>query len=153
MKNENKYIVPIERLEKSILLIRSQKVMIDRDLAVLYGVETRILNQAVSRHLNRFLDDFMFELNREEIMRVSQFVIPSNLKFSNRVRVFTEQGVAMLSTVLNSERAIDVNIAIMRTFVNLRKMLASNAELNRKLANLEKNMTSNLRLFLTLFVH
>jgi len=145
MKN-SEYIVPVERLEKSILLIRGQKVMIDRNLAELYEVETRVLNQAVTRHLNRFPDDFMFELTREEVMRVSQFVISSNLKFSNRVRVFTEQGVAMLSTVLNSDRAIDVNIAIMRTFVNLREMLASNTNLARKLATLEKKYDEQFKI-------
>ena len=89
MKKSND-LIPVERLEKSILLIRGQKVMIDRDLAALYGVETRVLNQAVTRHLNRFPDDFMFELTREEIMRISQFVISSNLKFSKQVRALME---------------------------------------------------------------
>ena len=107
-------------------------------LAELYGVETRVLNQAVSRNLERFPADFMFRLTREEIVGISQFVTSSNLKFSKRVTAFTEQGVAMLSSVLRSKRAIAVNVQIMRTFVRLRQMLTSNAELARKLEDLEK---------------
>lgn len=111
-------IVPLEDIEQAIYLIRGRKVLLDRDLASLYHVETRVLNQAVTRNLRRFPDDFMFELTRQEIMRISQTVTSSvDLKFSKRVRGFTEQGVAMLSSMLRSERAIDVNIAIMRTFV------------------------------------
>jgi hypothetical protein len=103
--------VPIEIIESRILLIRGRKVMPDRDLALLYGVETRVLNQAVQRNIKRFPEDFMFLLTREEIMRISQIVISSDIKFSKQVRVFTEQGVAMLSGILNSDRAIEVNIA------------------------------------------
>ena len=112
--------------------------MLDRDLAELYGVETRVLNQAVSRNRERFPADFMFRLTREEIVGISQFVTSSNLKFSKRVTAFTEQGVAMLSSVLRSKRAIAVNVQIMRTFVRLRQMLTSNAELARKLEQLEE---------------
>ncbi len=130
--------VPVERIEKAIYLIRGEKVMLDRDLAELYGVETRVLNQAVSRNRERFPADFMFRLTREEIVGISQFVTSSNLKFSKRVTAFTEQGVAMLSSVLRSKRAIAVNVQIMRTFVRLRQMLTSNAELARKLEELEK---------------
>lgn len=99
-------------------MIRGHKVMLDRVLAYLYGVETRVLNQAVRRNINRFPADFMFSLSREEIMRISQSVTSSEhtksdtLKFSKSVMVFTEQGVAMLSSVLNSERAVQVNITI-----------------------------------------
>jgi hypothetical protein len=99
-------LVPPERIERSILLIRGQKVMLDRDLAQLYGVETRALNQAVRRNIDRFPEDFMFRLTREEIMRISQFVISSvhpgvkTLKFSKNVMAFTEHGVAMLSEVV-----------------------------------------------------
>jgi len=100
--------IPAERIEKAIVQVRGQKVMLDRDLAVLYGVETRVLNQAVRRNIKRFPLDFMFELTREEIMRISQIVISSEIKYSRRVHAFTEQGVAMLSSVLNSERAIGV---------------------------------------------
>lgn len=141
-----KLTVPPERIEQAIYLIRGQKVILDRDLAALYGVETRVLNQAVTRNTRRFPDDFMFELTREEIMRISQTVISSaDLKFSNRVRAFTEQGVAMLSSVLRSERAVDVNIAIMRTFVKLRRMLETHAKLAQKLGELESKYDEQFR--------
>src|ERR1041384_416837 len=129
--------IPVERLEKAIFLIRGEKVMLDRDLAELYGVETRMLNQSVRRNLERFPPDFMFELTRDEIAGISQFVTSSNLKFSKRVTAFTEQGVAMLSSVLRSRRAISVNVEIMRAFVRLRQMLASKSELSRRLDELE----------------
>jgi len=132
--------IPAERIEKAILLVRGQKVMLDRDLAVLYGVETRVLNQAVRRNIKRFPPDFMLELTREEIMRISQIVISSEIKYSRRVHAFTEQGVAMLSSVLNSERAIEVNIAIMRVFVRLREMMATHKELAFKLIELEERL-------------
>src|SRR4030043_988651 len=125
--------------------------MLDRDLAKLYGVETRALNQAVRRNMDRFPDDFMFPLTREEIMRISQFVISSEhqgvktLKFSKNVMAFTEHGIAMLSSVLNSKRAIQVNIEIMRAFVRLRRILASNANLARKLDELEKKYDGQFR--------
>ena len=117
--------------------------MLDRDLAELYGVETRALNQAVRRNIDRFPDDFMFPLERDEIERISQIVISSagrrdSLKFSKNVLVYTEQGIAMLSSVLSSKRAIQVNIAIMRTFVKLRQMMATHEDLARKLEELEK---------------
>jgi hypothetical protein len=132
--------IPAERIEKAILLVRGQKVMLDRDLAVLYGVETRVLNQAVSRNIKRFPAAFMLDLTREEIMRISQTVISSGIKYSKRVHAFTEQGVAMLSVVLNSERAIEVNIAIMRVFVRLREMMATHKELALKLVELEERL-------------
>jgi hypothetical protein len=135
--------IPVERIEKAILLIRGQKVMLDRELAVLYGVETRVLNQAVHRNIKRFPPDFMFELTREEIMRISQTVISSEIKYSKRVHAFTEQGVAMLSSVLNSEQAIEVNIAIMRVFVRLREIVATHKELALKLAKLEERLESH----------
>jgi hypothetical protein len=143
MKGQMKGISPLELIEKKIYLVRGHKVMLDRDLAELYGVETRMLNQAVRRNYDRFPDDFMFELDREEIMRISQIVISSagmkdTLKFSKNVLVFTEQGVAMLSSVLSSKRAVQVNIAIMRTFVKLREMMATHKDLARKLKDLEK---------------
>ena len=133
-----------ERIERSILLIRGQKVMLDRDLAQLYSVETRALNQAVRRNIDRFPTDFMFRLTREEIMRISQFVISSvhprvkTLKFSKNVMAFTEHGVAMLSSVLNSPRAIQVNIQIMRTFAKLREIISQHKDLARRLDELEK---------------
>lgn len=130
--------IPVERLEKAIFLIRGQKVMLDRDLAELYGVETRALNQSVRRNIERFPPDFMFELTRDEILGISQIVTSSNVRFSKRVTAFTEQGVAMLSSVLRSSRAIAVNVQIMRTFVRLREILTSNADLARRLDDIER---------------
>ncbi len=115
-------LIPVEVIEGKILLIRGQKVMMGTHLAELYGVETRVLNQAVKRNINRFPNDFMFQLNDFEADQlVSQNVIPHRKYFGGSLPyVFTEQGVAMLSSVLNSKRAIQVNIAIMRAFVKLR---------------------------------
>jgi ORF6N domain len=130
--------IPTERIGSRIYLNRGQKVLLDRDLALLYGTTTRLVNQVVRRNLGRFPGDFLFELSREEIRRISQFETSSGLKFAKSAYAFTEQGVAMLSGLLNSPRAIAVNIEIMRTFVRLRQMIASHAELARKLAALEK---------------
>ena len=131
-------IVPTERIVDKIYVIRNKRVMLDRDLAELYDVETRVLNQAVRRNIKRFPDDFMFELSREEIMGISQIVTSSNIKYSKRVHAFTEQGVAMLSSVLNSDRAIQVNILIMRAFTRLRQMLSTHDELKRKIEAMER---------------
>ena len=133
-------LIPIEKITNKIFFLRNEKVLLDRDLAKLYGVETRVLNQAVSRNIKRFPPDFMFALTRDEIMKISQIVTSSKIKYSKRVRAFTEQGVAMLSSVLNSHRAIEVNIAIMRAFVHLRKMIASHKELAKKLKELEHHI-------------
>jgi uncharacterized protein (DUF342 family) len=133
-------LIPIEKITNKIFFLRNEKVLLDRDLAKLYGVETRVLNQAVSRNIKRFSPDFMFALTRDEIMKISQIVTSSKIKYSKRVRAFTEQGVAMLSSVLNSHRAIEVNIAIMRAFVHLRKMIASHKELAKKLKELEHHI-------------
>jgi hypothetical protein len=141
-------LIPAERIERRILLVRGQKVLLDRDLAELYGVETRVLNQAVRRNIDRFPEDFMFALSREEILRISQTVTSSGqaeLKYSKSVLAFTEQGVAMLSGVLNSPRAVEVNIAIMRTFVQLRQWLSTHADLARKLASLERKYDEQFR--------
>jgi len=146
-----KALVPMEMIEGKILLIRSRKVMLDRDLAQLYGVETRALNQAVRRNVDRFPEDFMFPLTREEIMRISQFVISSahpevkTLKFSKSVMAFTEHGVAMLSSVLNSPRAVQVNIQIMRTFAKLREIILHNKDLARRLDELEKKYDTQFK--------
>ena len=131
-------LVPIELIASKIYLIRGIKVMLDRDLAELYDVETRVLNQAVSRNIERFPEDFMFSLTREEIMRISQIVTSSKIKFSKSVRCFTEQGVAMLSSVLRSKRAIQANIQIMRTFTKLREALIDNKDLRRELEELKQ---------------
>jgi hypothetical protein len=133
--------IPVERIEKAILLVRGHKVMLDRDLAALYGVETRALNQAVKRNRDRFPDDFMFELTRDEIRNISQSVIcSSTMKHEKNAYAFTEQGVAMLSSVLHSKRAVQVNIEIMRVFVRLREMMATHKELAFKLVELEERL-------------
>ncbi|MDD5482234.1 MAG: ORF6N domain-containing protein [Kiritimatiellae bacterium] len=144
----NKDIIPSSNIEKKIMLVHGQKVMLDSDLAVLYGVTTFNLNKAVKRNLNRFPDDFMFQLTRQEV---------ANLIFQNGISkegrggrrkpayAFTEQGVAMLSSVLRSPRAVRVNIEIMRAFVRIRQWLASNTELARKLAELEKKYDAQFK--------
>jgi hypothetical protein len=132
-------IIPMERVERCILLIRGHKVMLDSDLAWLYGVSVKAFNQAVKRNLFRFPADFMFQLAPGEAQEMrSQFVTASKRNVRYRPYVFTEQGVAMLSSVLRSRRAALVNIEIMRTFVRLRHLLASHAKLARRLDELEK---------------
>lgn len=120
-------------------------MLLDRHLAELYGTTTRLVNQAVRRNLERFPDDFMFTLTREEVARISQFETASGLKYSKNVWVFTEQGVAMLSGLLNSPRAIAVNIEIMRTFVRLRQMIAGHTDLARKLAAIERKYDAQFK--------
>ena len=130
--------VPIERIERAILLIRGHKVMLDADLATLYEVPTKVLLQAVKRNLERFPSDFMFQLEKQEVVILrSQFVTSSWGGRRYAPYAYTEQGVAMLSTVLNSPRAVAVNIEIMRAFVRLRLILASNNELARRLDQLD----------------
>jgi len=133
-------VVPLELVEQKILLIRGLKVMLSVDLARLYSVETRALNQAVKRNRERFPKDFMFPLTTAEAEAlVSQNVIPHKKYFGGaQPYAFTEQGVAMLSSVLKSKRAIQVNVAIMRTFVKLREMMATHKDLARQLKELEK---------------
>lgn len=139
-------------IEGKIYMIRGHKVMLDRDLAQLYEVETRVLNQAVRRNIDRFPDDFMFKLTREEIMRISQIVTSSEnpgsktLKFSKSVMVFTEHGVSMLSSVLNSPMAVQVNIQIMRTFAKLREIMTQHKDLARRLDGLEKKYDSQFKI-------
>src|SRR6059058_5703451 len=151
----NKEIVPSERIAGSIYLLRGQRVMLDFDRAGLYGVATKVINQALKRNTIRFPDDFMFQLSRNEVERISQIVTASpgaqrsrsqivtlkrgrNIKY--RPYAFTEQGVAMLSSVLKSERAVKVNIAIMRAFVRLRGVLETNRKLARKFSELERRV-------------
>ena len=135
-------IISAERVLQSIRWIRGQKVLIDSDLATLYGVTTGNLNKAVKRNVNRFPSDFMFQLEPEELANLKfQFGIPSwGGRRRSRPYVFTEQGIAMLSSVLNSERAVKVNIAIMRAFVKLRRMLDTNRELAQKFSELERRV-------------
>ena len=172
-------IIPIEKIENKILLIRGMKVMLDRDLAELYGVETRILNQAVKRNKKRFPDDFMFQLTRMEAEYLasegylgeilkSQFVTSSHKNSENKEKslrsqfvildkhnkrglnikflpyVFTEQGVAMLSSVLKSERAIEMNIIIMRAFVKIRNLIYSYKDLAEKMEKMERTYNKKI---------
>ena len=135
-----KQVIKTENIAPMIHWIRQEKVMLDRDLAGLYGVETRALKQAVRRNPDRFPPDFMFELEESEVEAlVSQNVIPSKGVFGGAMPMaFTEQGVAMLSSVLRSKRATEVNIAIMRTFVQLRRLMDSNRELANQINALER---------------
>ncbi len=134
-------IVPVVRITDKIYLFRGKKVLMDRDLAALYGVETAQLKRAVKRNIERFPNDFMFELTKQELEDWRcRFGTSNSEKMGLRYSpmVFTEQGVAMLSSVLRSKRAIEVNIVIMRAFVRLREMMTSNLELARKLEEMEK---------------
>lgn len=146
--------VSVQLIERRIYLIRGQKVMIDFDLAELYGVPTKRLNERVSRNKSRFPQDFMFRLTKEEAGSLrSQFATSSGGHGGRRYMpcAFTEQGVAMLSTVLNSEQAIEVNIAIMRAFVRLRQILETNEELNRKFAAVIKKLSTHDKYFRVVF--
>ncbi|MEE9450316.1 MAG: ORF6N domain-containing protein [Ignavibacteriaceae bacterium] len=137
MKNES--LLPIENITSKIYLIRKEKVMLDSDLATLYGVATKVIVQAVKRNVDRFPKDFMFQLTTNQYKNLrSQSVTSSWGGRRYPPYVFTEQGVAMLSSVLKSKRAIKVNIAIMRAFVELRKFLYSNEKLAKKLTTLEQ---------------
>lgn len=139
-------IASVAQIESSMYLIRGQKVMLSQHLAELYEVEPRVLNQAVKRNIGRFPEDFMFQLSSDEFANLkSQFVTSSWGGIRTAPYAFTEQGVAMLSSVLHSERAIQVNIEIMRTFVRLRQMLVGNVELARKLNALEKNYDTRFK--------
>ncbi len=140
-------IVPIERIQSAILLTRGQRVMLDADLAEPYGVETRALTQAVKRNAERFPRDFMFRLTKKEFGSLRSQSVMSRSWGGRRYPpyVFTEQGVAMLSSVLRSERAVRVNIEIMRAFVQLRQLLASRQDLARKLAEMERKYDAQFR--------
>lgn len=145
-----KALIPMEVIEGKILLIRGRKVMLDRDLAELYGVETFNLNKAAKRNIDRFPSDFMFQLTSEEAdsLRFQIGMSKTTGRGGRRYRpyVFTEQGVAMLSGVLNSKRAVQVNIAIMRAFVKLREMIASHKDLEKKLNELEKKFDGQFQI-------
>ncbi len=162
-------LMPSERFDKIIVLLRGEKVILDRQLAALYNVEVRVLLQAVKRNVGRFPADFMFQLSESEAVNLEEARVDLNTTIDEenqevailrsqsvisrswggrrtRPYAFTEQGVAMLSSVLQSPRAIAVNIEIMRAFVRLKKMLASNAELAQKIANLESKYDHNFRI-------
>lgn len=146
--------VSIKFVERRIYLIRGHKIMIDEDLAELYGVPTKALNQQVQRNRKRFPEDFMFQLSKEEsdILK-SQFAISRSTHGGRRSApyAFTEHGVAMLSSVLNSDRAIEVNITIMRAFISLRQLLESNEELNRKFAAVIRKLATHDKYFQVVF--
>ena len=142
-------IIPSELIASKIYIIRRLKVMLDRDLAQLYGVETRALNQAVKRNSERFPDDFMIKLTRDEVKGISQFVTSSDIKYSKSVHAFTQEGVAMLSSVLNSKRAIQVNIQIMRVFTRFRQILLSNKDIRRELEELKRITDDRFRIVFT----
>lgn len=148
MKRAELLHIPDEIVMNKIYVIRNQKVMLDRDLAELYGVKTKVLKQAVKRNLNRFPEDFMFELTEIELNNWrSQFVTSNSDKMGLRYLpfAFTEQGVAMLSSVLNSEKAISVNIQIIRIFTRIRQMLSDNTELRLGIEELRKKTENNTK--------
>jgi len=162
----NNQLIPIERVEKLILLLRGEKVLLGQQLSELYGVPVKVLIQAVKRNRSRFPEDFMFQLSRDEFDHLKSQFVTSNagdclrsqfvtLKRGQHPKylpyAFTEQGVAMLSSVLRSERAVQVNVAIMRAFVSLRRMLASNATLARRLAELEQRLEGHDQAIKSLF--
>ena len=145
-------LIPQEAIESKILLIRGKKVMLDRDLAVLYNVKTGTLNQSVKRNLERFPEDFMFQLTKKEFENwKSQIVISNKEKMGIRhiPYAFTEQGVAMLSSVLNNKRAILVNIQIMRTFVGIKRMVFTYESLKRKIDAMEKKYDGQFQVVFT----
>ena len=131
--------VPMVVVERKILLTRGQKVILDVDLAELYGVSTKVFNQAVKRNISRFPKDFMFQLTAEETLTIrSQFVTASKRNIRYLPYAFTEHGIIMAASVLNSQRAIDASVYVVRAFIKLREMIATHKELSHKLAELEK---------------
>lgn len=146
---DKKAVIPLERIESRIFLIRGRKVMLDADLAALYGVPTGRLNEQVKRNIDRFPPDFMFQLNATEYDSLrSQFATLKHGRGQHRKylpRVFTEHGAIMAASVLGSERAVQVSIHVVRAFVQLREMLSSNKELARKLNDLERKLTTHDR--------
>lgn len=142
-------IIPNERIVSKIYWLRGQRVMFDRDLADMYGVKTQVLNQAVRRNMSRFPEDFMFQLTGDELkIWMSQIVISNREKMGIRKLplVFTEQGVAMLSSVLRSERAVQINISIMRAFTKMREMLLTHKELKGKIERMERKYDKRFRI-------
>ena len=142
---ENSIIISSERIISKIYIIRNRKIMIDRDIAELYGVPTRALNQAVKRNIKRFPADFMFQIDKKEMKNWKSQIVTSNsekMGLRKQPLAFTEEGVAMLSGILNSDRAINVNIQIIRTFIKIRELLSTNEALQRKIMELEKKYGS-----------
>ena len=146
-------MIVVEHIERKIYFMRGIKVMFDKDLAALYGVSTKRLNEQVRRNIKRFPDDFMFRLTLEEmkILRSQNATLEMGQYSKFRALAFTEQGIAMLSSVLNSERAIEINIAIMRIFVRIREVLAQHKEINERLRELEHRMDKTDQKIIALF--
>lgn len=143
---DTKALIPLERVEQRILLIRGEKVIIDADLAELYGVTTKRLNEQVKRNINRFPEDFMFQLTAIEVEAMrSQIATASKRNIRFLLYVFTEHGALMAANVLNSERAVEASVQVVRAFVKLRQLLASSAELARKVEALEQKYDSNFK--------
>jgi len=152
-KMSSRAVIPLERIEQKIFLVRNQKVMLSTHLAVLYNVEVRALVQAVKRNLDRFPKDFMFQLSRTEFENLKSQIVISSWGGARRSQpyAFTEQGVAMLSTVLKSKKAVKVNIQIMRAFVKLREIISTHKELAQKLKELELKIDSHDQQIQTIF--
>ena len=145
-------LIPVESITDKIFMIRGHKVMLDRDLAELYGVETKRLKEQVRRNISRFPEDFMFVLTNQEVRNLRSQIATSSWGGTRYIPMaFTEQGVAMLSSVLNSKRAIDVNIAIMRAFVKMREILATNKEFSEKLKIIEEQLAEHDEQFKMVF--
>jgi hypothetical protein len=144
---KSNFIIPSERIINRIFLIRGKKVMLDKDLALLYAVKTKNLNKAVKRNIERFPEDFMFELSEDEL-KILRFQIGTSRWGGARYKpyAFTELGVAMLSTVLRSKQAILVNIEIMRTFTKIRELLASNQDMRLKIEDMERRYDKNFKM-------
>ena len=148
-ENTQESLISLKLISSKIFWMRGKKVMLDRDLAELYGVETRVLNQAVQRNLERFPDDFMFQLTKNELANwKSQIVISNREKMGLRKSplVFTEHGVAMLSSVLKSKKAIEINIFIIRSFIYLREVLATHKDLMEKIEKMERKYDRQFKL-------
>ena|SRR3989338_1163534 len=139
-KNQSVTALTSERIISRIYMIRGKKVMLDSDLAIFYAVKTKVLNQAIKRNIDRFPEDFMFQLSEKEQESLRSQIVTSNKGRGGRryqVYAFTEQGVAMLSAVLKSQKAIHISILIMRSFIQLRELLATNTQLRRKMEEME----------------
>jgi len=147
MKNGKKSfeLIPVERIQNSILIVRGQKVMLDRDLAEIYGVETRALIQAMNRNIERFPQDFMFQLTHEEFENLRSQIVISRSWGGRRYPpyAFTEHGAIMLASVLNSPRAVEASVYVVRAFVRLREYISSHVELARKLSDLERKVAGH----------
>lgn len=149
LKMSEEGLIPIERIEQKIYVVRGERVMLDSDLAEIYGVETKMFNRAVKRNIKRFPEDFMFQLTDEEDESLRFQIGTSNKKRGGRrylPYVFTEHGALMAANILNSDRAVEASVAVVRAFVKLRRLLASNAELSKKVEALERKYDANFKI-------